>query len=137
MPDQNADNLAQAATTPGLWSFLGIVASGAFGVLAKVGWDRRRAAPAHGNLHAEINRLRQEWHDQQRSQDAKLEQILQAQNEDARDRATFRASIEATMATKDDLHETGAHLGDKLEAGLAAVHTRLNDHVRDYHLPRT
>ena len=138
MPTQNAENLVTAAdATPGLWTFLGVLVSGFFGFLAKIGWDRRRVASStHGTLRQELSDLREMWATHQKQQNEQLEKILQAQSDDAVDRAAFRASIEATMATKGDVHAIESHLSEKLEGGLGAVHTRINDHVRDYHPPR-
>lgn len=126
---QTATNAAAEAHATGLWSFLGIVASGMFGWLAKHGWEQRKARPAAAVSRADMAALQEAISDLAEG----LADLRNMQTAEAQDRAAFRANIEARMATRDDLHAEAEHIGDRMAAGLAAVHTRLNDHVRDYH----
>ena len=139
-PQASAEAIQSAtdAHSAGLWSFLGLSVTGFFGWLGKSAWDRRKSQGQvmHSSIRAELVAMRTEMHSQQAEHALKLADILQLQNEDATDRAAFRASIEARMATRDDLHEMAEKLAARLDFSVTAVHTRLNDHVRDYHLQR-
>lgn len=128
---QTAQTAAEAHAT-GLWSFLGIVASGLFGWLAKHGWEQRKVKPvplAHCVHKGDMVALQDAISDLTEG----MTQLRLMHAAEAQDRAAFRATIEARMATRDDLHTEAGHIGDRMAAGLADVHTRLNDHVRDYH----
>lgn len=97
----------------GLFAFLLALLTGVFGWLGKLAWDKRPKT-SHGYRH-EFDELRE----------------LLAREEV--DRAQFRARIEATMVTKDDLHKEVSAFRDHSDAQASKLHERLDAHVMAYH----
>jgi hypothetical protein len=119
--------VAQVAAhdSSGIWMFLTAVATGLFGWFGKMAMDRRRKPVEEGHSISLRTLLEQGL--------AETIGVRKALEQEAAERAVFRATIEATMVTKDHLHAELDKVASQVQTSVGAVHDRVNEHVKDYH----